>query len=901
MTSPAVPGFQGAANTQQPVPVQQPPPPAIKEEEAPPPVTRASTHLGTVSVGAPTGAPSVPAITVTPPPGEGPIDATTTVSPNAAQPAVASDHQAVEKGVKPGPSEIVVHTPSIDDLIENLDSESLVLRLQDMASSGKVMNNLDDIHKIIDYFEENGGSKQGHISDNIHVYRGAKEQVFNELSDFFGPDLETALSELAKNPNAQLPEWKEMDKSAYIKIGNFVNEHAGTLENLVRGNFLEKLNPQGASDLERRMVTTVASAKRMTATAAVAAPPKKARSQTTTQAGELVSTRLRSGADAKLRLGTSGELQVVERKSSFLGKLFGRTGASEEAKDAVAQVLDQLESLNPQENAAEIGQLRDYLKNDKWVQGVFKHHSALAERFNDINNNLNNNLLQTLNQKYEQLNAAIGDQKRFYPLPGQPAYTEMKEVQNLVAELDRDTHFQEWLANQGDARGDFKNIKLRLMGLVPKPNESGAIRVALDPPAWKETLQTDILQNYRWKWNTDTFFTHLQNEITPLAKEGVLTDEICNQVINLCNKWLGDENIHRNEFNGIVKFLNSPLVANDPRFNSLRQSVAEKLQLSHWSMPEITEAVTQFNQINELDVSLKKEQNKTRIEARDALDDNPFNNPTITSYTTTLREALKNESSANSLLEDLSNEMIGRNAEILSQVTNEELERLAWAEPQIEHLSPNVKAFIDTNSQNGFLIQTTILSCETPAERAKMIEFYIKLAEKCYQMKDYSSTFLILNTVSTTNIQRLTNTWSLVSKDARQTLDNFGNLLSMSQNFENYKNEISGLIKSGTPFIPHIGPFLTRLTNEKEKFNDSIERYEVVNLQSQTILAGKEYKFTRQPVQTPALNHADTVQQTPTFIAKKSGDKDTDDFLNKMSRQRQPPAARRPTTPTSSG
>ncbi|KAK2894253.1 ral guanine nucleotide dissociation stimulator-like 1 isoform X1 [Channa argus] len=109
----------------------------------------------------------------------------------------------------------------------------------------------------------------------------------------------------------------------------------------------------------------------------------------------------------------------------------------------------------------------------------------------------------------------------------------------------------------------------------------------------------------------------------------------------------------------------------------------------------------------------------------------------------------------------------------------------------------------------------------TPAQRARVIEKWIRVAQECRRLKNFSSLRAILSALQSNAVYRLRKTWSAVSKDSVAMFDNL---------WETFPDENCVLINrellvesTSSGVVPYLGTYLTVLTMLDTALPDTVK------------------------------------------------------------------------------
>lgn len=150
-------------------------------------------------------------------------------------------------------------------------------------------------------------------------------------------------------------------------------------------------------------------------------------------------------------------------------------------------------------------------------------------------------------------------------------------------------------------------------------------------------------------------------------------------------------------------------------------------------------------------------------------------------------------------------------SQLFSKIKAEELLDLNFSLKK-RHLgiAVNVNEITQRANQLSSFVGDSILSGDVQVKaRKNMIKQWIKVAEKCYELRNFNSLMTIISALQSVNIARLKKTWEILSPRYLQTFLELKTLMSMDKNYGNYR---AVLRKNEIPTLPYLGLYLTDLT-----------------------------------------------------------------------------------------
>ncbi|XP_075999166.1 ral guanine nucleotide dissociation stimulator-like 1 [Genypterus blacodes] len=160
-----------------------------------------------------------------------------------------------------------------------------------------------------------------------------------------------------------------------------------------------------------------------------------------------------------------------------------------------------------------------------------------------------------------------------------------------------------------------------------------------------------------------------------------------------------------------------------------------------------------------------------------------------------------------------------------------------------ENMSPTIRATVNQFNTITNRVITSLLcwptsnnssptSCRrlssTPAQRARVIERWIRVAQECRQLKNFSSLRAILSALQSNAVYRLRKTWAAVGRDKMASFDNLSETFP-DENCVLTNREI--LVEStSSGGVPYLGTYLTVLTMLDTALPDTVEG-ELINFE----------------------------------------------------------------------
>ncbi|VEU24147.1 DEKNAAC105397 [Brettanomyces naardenensis] len=123
----------------------------------------------------------------------------------------------------------------------------------------------------------------------------------------------------------------------------------------------------------------------------------------------------------------------------------------------------------------------------------------------------------------------------------------------------------------------------------------------------------------------------------------------------------------------------------------------------------------------------------------------------------------------------------------------------------------SIACFIKNCNQLTHFVIYMVLRQGEILERVVTIKFFVNLAEKLLELKNFSSMTAIISGLGSTSISRLKTTWSLLPKKTLSDFEKMDNLMSIGKNYSEYRNMLKFIADDGDPCLPFLGMYLSDL------------------------------------------------------------------------------------------
>uniref|UniRef100_A0A3Q3XAN4 Ras-GEF domain-containing protein n=1 Tax=Mola mola TaxID=94237 RepID=A0A3Q3XAN4_MOLML len=145
---------------------------------------------------------------------------------------------------------------------------------------------------------------------------------------------------------------------------------------------------------------------------------------------------------------------------------------------------------------------------------------------------------------------------------------------------------------------------------------------------------------------------------------------------------------------------------------------------------------------------------------------------------------------------------------LAQQLTHIELDRLSFIGPEEfiqtyamkdplenhkgffrKRKTSNLEAYVNWFNRLSFLVATEICMPVKKKHRARIIEFFIDVAQECFNIGNFNSLMAIITGMNMSPVARLKKTWSKVNTDKFEILEH---QMDPSSNFSNYRTALRG-------------------------------------------------------------------------------------------------------------
>jgi len=148
------------------------------------------------------------------------------------------------------------------------------------------------------------------------------------------------------------------------------------------------------------------------------------------------------------------------------------------------------------------------------------------------------------------------------------------------------------------------------------------------------------------------------------------------------------------------------------------------------------------------------------------------------------------------------------------------MECLARAKEQ-QGEDDSIKTIIGTSNKIASWVAQQVLSKDDPRRRAAFIKQFVLIAEKCRDLKNFSTMAALIAGLNSPPIRRLKRTWDVLNTRISAQLDDVEKTLDSGKNFTGYRTLLANI---SPPCVPFLGVYLTVLTFIQDGNKDMLNK-----------------------------------------------------------------------------
>ncbi|KAI9444951.1 ras GEF [Lactarius indigo] len=140
-----------------------------------------------------------------------------------------------------------------------------------------------------------------------------------------------------------------------------------------------------------------------------------------------------------------------------------------------------------------------------------------------------------------------------------------------------------------------------------------------------------------------------------------------------------------------------------------------------------------------------------------------------------------------------------------------------WSKTKEGDTIKNIQAFCATHDRLADWVKCSILEVDALGKRANVVDFWIRVAEKCRFLNNFSSMSSIVAALSSVLISRLHFTWLNSSRES--SLEPLRKVIHPASNYGYYRGILEAI---EGPCVPFVGPFLKNIVYAQEQHADNV-------------------------------------------------------------------------------
>ncbi|KAI0068002.1 ras GEF [Artomyces pyxidatus] len=144
-------------------------------------------------------------------------------------------------------------------------------------------------------------------------------------------------------------------------------------------------------------------------------------------------------------------------------------------------------------------------------------------------------------------------------------------------------------------------------------------------------------------------------------------------------------------------------------------------------------------------------------------------------------------------------------------------ECFAWTKVREGAVVRNIAAFCSTHEKLADWVKYSVLQVDGLGKRAHAVDFWIRVAEKCRSLNNFSSLSSIVAALSSTVISRLHFTW--LNSGRESALEPLLKFNAPAGNYSYYRGVLDTV---EGPCVPYVGPFLKSIVYAQDQHADNV-------------------------------------------------------------------------------
>jgi len=159
--------------------------------------------------------------------------------------------------------------------------------------------------------------------------------------------------------------------------------------------------------------------------------------------------------------------------------------------------------------------------------------------------------------------------------------------------------------------------------------------------------------------------------------------------------------------------------------------------------------------------------------------------------------------------DDIATQITKEDFEVFQNIRPDELTCVGWSGRDKQARSPNVVEMTQRFNRTSFWAISVILQTQNLKRRVEVLAQFIRIARKLYDFSNYHGMLAIISALRHVSIDRLTDTWSRISRADRKHFEILSKYVPEGDGHQLLREKFEAI---QLPCIPHLGLFLKELT-----------------------------------------------------------------------------------------
>ncbi|CAG5085659.1 Oidioi.mRNA.OKI2018_I69.PAR.g10958.t1.cds [Oikopleura dioica] len=159
--------------------------------------------------------------------------------------------------------------------------------------------------------------------------------------------------------------------------------------------------------------------------------------------------------------------------------------------------------------------------------------------------------------------------------------------------------------------------------------------------------------------------------------------------------------------------------------------------------------------------------------------------------------------------DDIATQITKEDFEVFQNIRPDELTCVGWSGRNKQELSPNVVEMTQRFNRTSFWAISVILQTQNLKLRVEVLTQFIRIARRLHDFSNYHGMLAIISALRHVAIDRLTDTWSRISRADRKHFEVLSKFVPEGDGHQLLREKFEAI---QLPCIPHLGLFLKELT-----------------------------------------------------------------------------------------